>query len=485
MSNEELKEYEKEPEINIHALSDRANKNAASLAKELASTGISERAIRLSNEWQEDLELSKELSNEKILQLNNMIKSICENEMPKLEAKFKENNPDVDFNPALERYVMLEKIFNDPAFIALFPKLTNIVKPLSDINSANEPCSINEQNKRISSIAETLSKNNLYLNIDFLSSKWDFLMGIKWKTPPSKETLAELFGENSKDAKAATVIYDKEFDKKGYAMNGITYLNAGATEYQISESVKNGRFTEEQVKGLDTENINLATVNHEEAHRLLWEVYHFPKQQPIPPWDSAIWSIDGIDFVPNSYTQIDEFIAHSIGQNTDSFETIANIADGISDFKQNPDTWKISYTIWDRNNPYWLLRSFVMEEVAKIMEEKWVPDFKEKLEEKTSSYMKTPVEFSKESSNLLAEYEKYSAAGDETRAEAYKQAYNSHMDPDNIVKLNAETTKGWNKTTQDVISVIWNDWLHRIAQKCMEQSKKYMLVIEQKFKNAS
>lgn len=50
MSNEELKEYEKEPEINIHALSDRANKNAASLAKELASTGISERAIRLSNE---------------------------------------------------------------------------------------------------------------------------------------------------------------------------------------------------------------------------------------------------------------------------------------------------------------------------------------------------------------------------------------------------------------------------------------------------
>lgn len=429
-------------------------------------------------------DLSNELSLDKRNQLNQLSKSVTQELINQMQANFDANNtdPNKQFSVIQQRYNVLEAIAQNPDIQAQFPKFVQTIQELVQIKY--NPCSTSEQFAKINNVQQQLEKCWVYLNCDFAATWGSFCMDIQWKTKPQESVLSNLYNEPNlwDKLKPCIVLWNEpDFNKKWYAFDGKTYLNPWAVDNAIDIQVQNGRFTETERANMNVENINLATINHEESHRLLWEIYNFPKwYQEIPANDVADWSISWVDFQPQNYTQVDEFIAHSIWQMTDSYETIENIAQWINElnvdengqleYKQNPNS--------PDSKAYGLLRAFVMEEVANIVKEKWVWNFKELLLEKRSN---TPVnQYNAEYARLQSELEaaKQIPGNAEQVRDLANQFTQHDMKWDEVVDAN---NKEWNKTTRELVQLLWEDWLQRINQKCMEQAQRYMTVIEQKF----
>lgn len=453
----------------------------------LQETSLAQKSVEKSQDATPDSlekKLTQEISGEKRNQLNQLSKTVTENIIAQLQANFDANNmdPNKQFSVMQQRYNVLEAIAQNPDIQSQFPKFVETIQDLVQIKY--KPSSTNEQFAKINNVQQQLEKCGIYLNCDFAATWGSFCMEIQWKTKPQEAVLWNLYNEPNlwDKLKPCTVLWNEpDFNKKWYAFDGKTYLNPWAVNNAIDLQVQNGRFTQVERANMNVENINLATINHEESHRLLWEIYNYPKwYQEIPANDIADWSISWVDFQPQNYTQVDEFIAHSIWQMTDTYETIENIAQWIAELNID-ENGKIEYT----QNPnssdskaYWLLRAFVMDEVANIMQEKWIWNFKDSLLKVRD---KTPTkEYNNEYARLKSELEaaKEIPWNSEQVRELANQFTEHDLKWDEVV---ANDTKEWNKTTRDIVQLLWEDWLQRINKKCMEQSQKYMAVIEQKF----
>lgn len=484
------KEYQSTPEQTAieawETLQNISPEQTQNTNNELQKTTLAQKAEKIQeakNELPEQT-LNQELSWENKSQLNQLSKQIAQDAISQLQANFDANNtdPNAQFSILQQRYNILESIAQNPDIQSKFPNFVQAVQELVQIKYT--PTSISEQFAKITNVQKQLETSWVYLNFDFMATWGEFCMDIQWKAKPQEAVLGTVFTDwNLSDKIQPCIILwnDPEFNKKWYAFDGKTYLNPWAVENAIDLQVQNGRFTEGERAWMNVENINLATINHEEAHRLLGEIYKFPKwYQEIPADQINDWSINWVPFQPQNYTQIDEFIAHSIGQQTDSYETIENIAqwiwelnideNGNLEYKQNPNS--------PESKAYWLLRAFVMEEVAKIIEEKWILNFKELLLEKRTH---TPVnQYNIEYNRLQSELEaaKQIPWNSEQVKELTYQFLEHDSKWDEVVDQN---NKVWNTTTRDIVQLIGESWLQRINQKCLEQSQKYMAIIEQKF----
>lgn len=143
----------------------------------------------------------------------------------------------------------------------------------------------------IQQIKPALEKAGYYLNTDVLSSG-DFLIPVEGKVDPSRETLSKLYGNELPNLQPVTVINDPKLEKQGYQIAGFGLLNGGNIDANLKTYVERGRFTKEQADSFDMENVRLATVNHEESHRVLKELYGFPNRQPLTPEEGAKWKAD-------------------------------------------------------------------------------------------------------------------------------------------------------------------------------------------------
>lgn len=112
------------------------------------------------------------------------------------------------------------------------------------------------------------------------------------KVDPNRETLSKLYGNELPNLQPVTLINDPKLEKQGYQIAGFGLLNGGNIDLNFKSYVDNGRFTPEEAAKFDPESIRLATVNHEESHRVLKELYGFPNRQPLTPEEGAKWKAD-------------------------------------------------------------------------------------------------------------------------------------------------------------------------------------------------
>lgn len=257
------------------------------------------------------------------------------------------------------------------------------------------------------------------------------------------------------------------------------FLNVGNIDHNIQTFVERGRFTQEQADALDMEKVRLATVNHEESHRVLKEAYNFPGRQSLPPEEGRAWMAEGTDFVPTNTVQIDEFLAHSIGQSTDKYEIMTNIGNALAEFKQDSGTGETTFRIGNPKGDYALLQSFVMEEVAKIFEERGIRDFKTHAETKASSYNEGVATYNNEYEYLERELAEMKANGESE--EAIDHLEKSMLKLAEFANPQARLDRlnnGWNGLTKDITSSLTDADYQRISDKCMAQAKKYLSQIE-------
>lgn len=373
--------------------------------------------------------------------------------------------------------VLMDAIAQTPGIQNSFPTLCAEINRLGCLK--NDPnTTAKEIFAAIQQIKPTLEKAGYYLNTDVLSSG-DFLIPVEGKVNPSKDKLSKLYGPDLPELQPVTVINDPKLEKQGYQIAGFGLLNGGNIELNLNSYVERGRFTQEQADGFDMENVRQATVNHEESHRVLKELYGFPNRQPLSPEEGKKWAIDGVDFVPNNSVQVDEFLAHSVGMATDRYETMTNIGNALSEFKQDPATGKTSFEIGDKNGDYALLQTFVMNEVAQIFEEKGVKDFRKHAEGKASSYNEGVATYNNEYEHMERELAEMKANGESPEAIAHlegsMQRFGEFANPQARFD---RMQNGWNGLTKDILSNLTDADYQRISDKCMAQAKKYLSQIE-------
>lgn len=373
--------------------------------------------------------------------------------------------------------VLIDAIAKTPEIAGKFPTLCNELNRLGCLNG-KAGATVSDSFAAIQQIKPALEKAGYYLNTDVLGSG-DFLIPVEGKVNPSKETLSGLYGENLPNLQPVTVINDPKLEKQGYQIAGFGLLNGGNIEANLKTYVEQGRFSPEQAKGFDMENVRQATVNHEESHRVLKELYGFPNRQPLSPEEGKKWTAEGLDFVPTNTVQIDEFLAHSVGMATDKYEIMTNIGNAIGDFRFDGKTGKAEYAIGDPNGDYALLQTFVMDEVAKIYEEKGVPNFKEAVANKKSSYMAETATYLslQERAGTQIEHLKNSGAS-EAEIDRFSKEAQANLDALGPDGINARADKAWNETTGDILKGLTEADYRRISEKCMAQAKKYLSQIE-------
>ncbi|MDD5770048.1 MAG: hypothetical protein PHE25_03705 [Candidatus Gracilibacteria bacterium] len=468
----------------LQNLSPKQTKNANNALQETSLAQKSQEKSQDTAPQLSEQNLTNELSGEKRNQLNQLSKTITQNVISQLQANFDVTNtdPNESFSIINQRYNVVEAIVNNPQIQAQYPQMVEALQEVVWINY-NESTT-EEQFARVTRLEEKMEKVGVYLNLDFAATHGEFCMEIKGEQSPDINTLGQLFDKKMIDGKLQPCIIlgsDKEFNKKGYAFDGKTYLNPGAIENAIDIQVKNGRFTPQEQANFNLDNINLATINHEESHRLLAELYDFPQSgEDIPADQINDWVISGLSFQPQNYTQIDEFIAHSVGQSTDNYETIENIARGIAElnidangqieYNQNPNS--------AGGKEYGLVRAFIMEEVAHIAQEKGVENFKGSLVNKcqnsdTHKYRNDYINTQKQLENA-----KQLPGNVEEVMHLANDFTDLKLKRPQIVEKSGQE---WNKTTRDVIQLLGKDGLERINQRCMDQAKVYLEVIKNKF----
>ena len=373
--------------------------------------------------------------------------------------------------------VLIDAIAKTPDIAKNFPSLCAELNRLGCLNG-NAQATASDAFAAIQQIKPALEKAGYYLNTDVLSSG-EFLIPVEGKVDPSREKLAGLYGNDLPELQPVTVINDPTLEKQGYQIAGFGLLNGGNIDANIKTYVERGRFTQEQANSFDMENVRQATVNHEESHRVLKEKYQFPNRQPLAPEEGAQWKAEGTDFVPTNTVQIDEFLAHSVGMATDRYETMTNIGNALSEFKQDPATGETRFEIGDKNGDYALLQSFVMNEVAQIFEERGIKDFKKHAESKASAYNEGVATYNAEYEHMERELAEMKANGESPEAIAHlegaMQRFGEFANPQaRLDRMN----NGWNGLTKDVISNLTDADYQRISDKCMAQAKKYLSQIE-------
>lgn len=218
---------------------------------------------------------------------------------------------------------LMDAIAKTPDIQSNFPTLCAEINRLGCLKS-DPKTTAKEIFAAIQQIKPTLEKAGYYLNTDVLSSG-DFLIPVEGKANPNKDMLSKLYGSDLPELQSVTVINDPKLEKQGYQIAGFGLLNGGNIELNLKSYVEKGRYTQEQADAFDMENVRQATVNHEESHRVLKELYGFPNRQPLNLEEGKKWAIEGVDFIPTNSVQVDEFLAHSVGMATDKYEIMTNV----------------------------------------------------------------------------------------------------------------------------------------------------------------
>lgn len=345
-----------------------------------------------------------------------------------------------------------------------FPEIAKWLKILGSLHWTSEA---NDSSKIMSKINEMQSYFNekwFFINTDVISTWNNLIMKIDWKREPS-DVVSNVLWEDLWELKQNIVLDDASFEKFWYNLWENSIVNKGYIRDFIE---KWWQFSPEDraelLKPERLDNIALATINHETVHSVLDEKYNFPKRMDYNEQQSNEWAIDGLDFKPNNSIQVEEFIAHSVGQSTDNYEIRTNIMSALQDmWEWNFDNFSITNKSWEGSD-YALVRSFILSQLKDIFKSKWITNFDELSLKKLESIHSERRKTISRNDQLLSE-------GKQEESEQLLEQWNSNW----AIKFE----NNFNQYIKDIVWMLSVDDFKTIQTNFNTQAQKYMQKIKQ------
>ncbi|MDD3144942.1 MAG: hypothetical protein PHV23_02415 [Candidatus Gracilibacteria bacterium] len=406
-----------------------------------------ENVINTTNESNESIDLlSQELKPENIDAINNFTKSTT------INGKFTPGHQVFLFN------AVGNTLQNQ------FPEIAKGLKILGSLNGTPDSSDSSKIMTKINEMQAYFNEKGFFINTDVISTGNNLIMKIDGKREPS-DVVSNVLGEDLGELKQNIVLDDASFEKFGYNLGENSIVNKGYIRDFIE---KGGQFSpEDRAKLLKPErldNIALATINHETVHSVLDEKYNFPKRMDYNEQQSTEWAIDGLDFKPNNSIQVEEFIAHSVGQSTDNYEIRTNIMSALQDMGEgNFDNFSITNKSGEGSD-YALVRSFILSQLKDIFKSKGITNFDELSLKKLESIYSERRQTISRNDQLLSE-------GKQEESEQLLEQWNAN----GAIKFE----NNFNQYIKDIVGMLSVDDFKTIQTNFNTQAQKYMQKIKQ------
>ena len=338
------------------------------------------------------------------------------------------------------------------------------MKILGSLNWTPDSSDSSKIMAKINEMQSYFNEKGFFINTDVISTWNNLIMKIDWKREPS-DVVSNVLWADLWELKQNIVLDDASFEKFWYNLWENSIVNKGYIRDFIE---KWWQFSPEDraelLKPERLDNIALATINHETVHAVLDEKYNFPKRMDYNEQQSNEWAIDWLDFKPNNSIQVEEFIAHSVGQSTDNYEIRTNIMSALQDmWEWNFDNFSITKKSWEGSD-YALVRSFILSQLKDIFKSKWITNFDELSLNKLESIHSERRSVINRNDQLLSEWK-------QEESEQLLEQWNSNW------ALKFENN--FNQYIKDIVWMLSVDDFKTIQTNFNTQAQKYMQKIKQ------